>query len=77
MGTTNMKAIVIQKFGGPEQLVIRELPDPEPRPSYVVIEVKAFGINHAENARAQRRVGRSRGGQRHRVRGHREGLPRR
>ena len=43
-----MRAIVIQKFGGPENLVIKELPDPEPKPGYVVIQVKAFGINHAE-----------------------------
>jgi NADPH2:quinone reductase len=43
-----MRAIVIQKFGGPESLVIKELPDPEPKPGHVVIQVKAFGINHAE-----------------------------
>jgi len=43
-----MRAIVIQKFGGPENLVIKELPDPEPKPGHVVIQVKAFGINHAE-----------------------------
>jgi NADPH:quinone reductase-like Zn-dependent oxidoreductase len=43
-----MKAIVIKAHGGPENLVIRELPDPEPRPGHVVIEVKAFGVNHAE-----------------------------
>ena len=43
-----MKAIVIKEHGGPEQLVIRDLPDPEPRPGHVVIEVKAFGVNHAE-----------------------------
>ncbi len=43
-----MRAIVIEKYGGPEQLVIRELPDPEPALGHVVIEVKAFGINHAE-----------------------------
>ncbi len=43
-----MRAIVIQKFGGPEQLVVREMPAPEPRPGQVVIEVKAFGVNHAE-----------------------------
>jgi NADPH:quinone reductase len=24
------------------------MPEPEPRPGYVVIEEKAFGINHAE-----------------------------
>jgi hypothetical protein len=33
-----MRAIVIDKFGGPDSLVYKELPDPEP---------KAFGINHA------------------------------
>ena len=43
-----MRAIVIQKFGGPENLVIKEIPDPEPMPGHVVIQVKAFGVNHAE-----------------------------
>ena len=43
-----MRAIVINQYGGPEQLVIRELPDPEPLPGHVVIEVEAFGLNHAE-----------------------------
>ena len=43
-----MRAIVIQQFGGPERLVIEELPDPKPAPGHVVIAVKAFGINHAE-----------------------------
>src|SRR5437660_9226621 len=43
-----MKAIVIQQYGGPEQLVMQDLPDPEPMFGHAVIEVKAFGINHAE-----------------------------
>ena len=43
-----MRAIVIKEFGGPEQLVIQELPDPKPRADHVIIEVKAFGINRAE-----------------------------
>lgn len=43
-----MRAIVRRQFGGPEVLVIRELPNPEPKPGYVVIKVKAFGVNHAE-----------------------------
>jgi NADPH2:quinone reductase len=43
-----MKAIVIKEHGGPEKLVLRELPDPEPRAGHVVIQVKAFGVNHAE-----------------------------
>ena len=43
-----MRAIVIEQYGGPEQLAIRHLPDPEPLAGHVVIEVKAFGLNHAE-----------------------------
>ncbi|MEV8518009.1 zinc-binding alcohol dehydrogenase family protein [Dactylosporangium sp. NPDC051484] len=43
-----MRAIVIDKFGGPDCLVYRDLPEPEPMPGQVVIEIKAFGINHAE-----------------------------
>jgi NADPH:quinone reductase-like Zn-dependent oxidoreductase len=43
-----MRAIVIEKFGGPECLVFQDIPEPEPQPGRVVIEVKAFGINHAE-----------------------------
>jgi NADPH:quinone reductase len=43
-----MRAIVIDHFGGPDSLVYRDLPDPEPVAGHVVIEVKAFGINHAE-----------------------------
>ena len=43
-----MKAIVIEMFGGPECLAIKDVPDPEPKAGLVLIEVKAFGINHAE-----------------------------
>ena len=43
-----MRAIVLEKFGGLDSLVYREIPDPEPKTGHVVIEVKAFGLNHAE-----------------------------
>ncbi|MCI2416837.1 zinc-binding alcohol dehydrogenase family protein [Saccharopolyspora sp. K220] len=43
-----MRAIIIERFGGPDCLVYTELPEPEPLPGHVVIEIKAFGINHAE-----------------------------
>ncbi|MGP3938199.1 zinc-binding dehydrogenase [Streptomyces sp. 6N106] len=39
---------MIEKFGGPESLVYTELPDPEPEAGQVVIDIKAFGLNHAE-----------------------------
>ena len=43
-----MRAILRKQFGGPDVLEIREIPEPEPKAGHAVIEVKAFGINHAE-----------------------------
>jgi NADPH:quinone reductase-like Zn-dependent oxidoreductase len=43
-----MKASVIEKFGGPESLVIKDVAQPKPEIGWVVIRVKAFGVNHAE-----------------------------
>jgi NADPH2:quinone reductase len=43
-----MNAIVRERYGSPEQLVIRKRPVPEPKRGHIVIEVKAFGVNHAE-----------------------------
>jgi NADPH:quinone reductase-like Zn-dependent oxidoreductase len=43
-----MRAIVIDHFGGLDSLVIEDVPEPAPKPGYVVIQEKAFGINHAE-----------------------------
>jgi NADPH:quinone reductase-like Zn-dependent oxidoreductase len=46
--STDMKAIVFDAFGPPENLVIRILPLPEPGDGEVRIRVRAFGINSAE-----------------------------
>ena len=43
-----MKAIHIDKFGGPESLVIKSVPIPTPHRGEVLIQIKAFGLNHAE-----------------------------
>ncbi|QDE37722.1 zinc-binding dehydrogenase [Luteibacter pinisoli] len=44
-----MRAIVLESYGDPEQsLVYREVADPVPKKGEVTIEVKAFGLNHAE-----------------------------
>jgi len=43
-----MRAILRRQFGGPDVLEIRETPEPEPRAGHAVIQVKVFGINHAE-----------------------------
>ncbi len=47
-GGATMRAIVLKKFGGLDSLVYTEIPKPLPRDGEVVIEVKGFGINHAE-----------------------------
>lgn len=43
-----MKAVVIEKAGGPENLTIEERPLPHPRKGQVLIKVKAFGLNRSE-----------------------------
>jgi NADPH:quinone reductase len=43
-----MRAIVLEKFGGPDSLVYKDIPEPEPKAGHVVIQIKAFGLNHAE-----------------------------
>jgi NADPH:quinone reductase-like Zn-dependent oxidoreductase len=45
---STMRAIVLDGFGGLDHLVYTELPKPEPRVGEVVIQIKGFGINHAE-----------------------------
>jgi NADPH2:quinone reductase len=40
-----VKAIAIQSFGGPEELAVRELPQPKPGPGEVLIRVVAAGVN--------------------------------
>jgi NADPH2:quinone reductase len=40
-----MKAIQVQKPGGPEALVLVDIPVPEPKPNEVVVKVSAAGIN--------------------------------
>jgi NADPH:quinone reductase-like Zn-dependent oxidoreductase len=43
-----MRAIIRKSFGAPDVLTVQNLPDPELEPGHVLVEVKAFGINHAE-----------------------------
>ena len=43
-----MRAVVLDGPGPPEALRIRELPVPEPGPGWVLIRVKAFGLNRSE-----------------------------
>jgi NADPH:quinone reductase len=43
-----MRAIQVIEFGGPEVLVERDLPDPEPSDGLVLLETSAAGINYAD-----------------------------
>ena len=43
-----MKALISTAVGGPETLVMGELPDPKPRPGMAIVEVKACGVNYPD-----------------------------
>ncbi len=43
-----MRAIVFDRFGGPEVLEPRTVPDPVPRADEALIAVKACGVNHLD-----------------------------
>jgi NADPH:quinone reductase-like Zn-dependent oxidoreductase len=43
-----MKAVVIREPGGPEVLKLETLPVPTPKPGWVLIRVRAFGLNRSE-----------------------------
>jgi NADPH2:quinone reductase len=43
-----MKSVVIPRYGGPEVLEVRDVPDPQPRPGEVMVRVEAGGVNFAD-----------------------------
>ena len=43
-----MRAYVIREPGGPERLVLRDVPRPKPRDGWVLIRNRAFGLNRSE-----------------------------
>ena len=43
-----MKAVVINDFGGPEQLIVTELPIPEPKENEILLENKIIGVGKPE-----------------------------
>lgn len=50
MTAQTMKAVVIREpGGGPEVLSIEERPVPQPAEGWVLIRVKAFGLNRSES----------------------------
>lgn len=45
-----MKAVVLNEFGGPDQLSVQEVDDPEPQAGQVQIRVHAAGVNPVDAA---------------------------
>jgi NADPH:quinone reductase len=43
-----MKALLSKAVGGPETLVLEEVPSPRPRPGFAVVSVKAVGVNYPD-----------------------------
>jgi NADPH:quinone reductase len=43
-----MKAIVVESFGDPSHLLFKDVETPKPKEGFVLIKIKAFGVNHAE-----------------------------
>jgi NADPH:quinone reductase len=43
-----MKAVLSRSVGGPESLVLEDMPDPQPSPAQVVVQVKACGVNYPD-----------------------------
>jgi NADPH:quinone reductase-like Zn-dependent oxidoreductase len=43
-----MRAAVAERPDGPDGLVVREVPRPEPRPGWALVRVEAFGLNRSE-----------------------------
>lgn len=48
-----MKAVQLQKYGGPEVLNMAELEKPVPNGQEVLIEIHAIGVNYADTARRE------------------------
>lgn len=43
-----MKAIVLARYGGPDALELRDVPDPKPGPGEVLVRVRAASLNSAD-----------------------------
>jgi NADPH:quinone reductase-like Zn-dependent oxidoreductase len=43
-----MKALAFNRFGGPETLLLQDVPDPRPGPGQVLVRVRACALNHLD-----------------------------
>src|SRR5262245_15759677 len=50
----SMQAVVIDRYGGPEELRLRRVPRPEPAPGETLVRVAAAGVNYTDLGRRAR-----------------------
>jgi NADPH2:quinone reductase len=50
-----MRALTFSRFGGPDVLELRDVPDPSPRPGHAIVRTSAIGLNFADVYRRQGR----------------------
>jgi NADPH2:quinone reductase len=43
-----VKALGFDRFGGPEVLALRDVPDPAPQPGHAIVRLRAIGLNFAD-----------------------------
>ena len=43
-----MKALIFEKFGGPEVLQYKDIPDPVIKENEILVRMKAIGLNFAD-----------------------------
>ncbi|WP_027341391.1 quinone oxidoreductase family protein [Hamadaea tsunoensis] len=44
-----MRAVQLTEFGGPEVVVVRDVPDPSPAPGHLLVDVSRAGVNYADS----------------------------
>ncbi|WP_372666046.1 quinone oxidoreductase family protein [Amycolatopsis kentuckyensis] len=49
-----MQAIVVDRLGGPDVLTAREVPDPEPGPGELLVDITVAGVNFMDTGARQR-----------------------
>jgi len=45
-----MKALVLKRYGGPDQIAFADIPRPVPKPDEILVQVHAAGLNPIDNA---------------------------